>query len=170
MGTMTYTPIATTTLGSAASSITFSSIPATYTDLRLVFVGTATAADNLFIRYNGDTGANYSRTFIYGNGTSTASNRNTSVTYIIPAQLNGLSTTIPRFYQMDIFNYAGSTYKTSLSMGAEDSNGGSGDVASSVELWRSTSAINSILLFPANAGTTFKIGTTATLYGIKNSA
>ena len=53
----TYEPIATTTLGSAAASITFSSIAGTYTDLRLVMVGTTSASDWAFVRFNGTDGS-----------------------------------------------------------------------------------------------------------------
>ena len=60
----TYEPIATTTLGSAASSITFSSIPATYTDLRLVLVHTPSASTgNAQMQFNSDTATNYSYTY-----------------------------------------------------------------------------------------------------------
>jgi len=58
----TYEPIATTTLGSAAATITFSSIPATYTDLVIVFAGTATANLNPLMSFNSDSGTNYSTT------------------------------------------------------------------------------------------------------------
>ena len=60
--------------------------------------------------------------------------------------------------------YAGSTYKTMLTMDSNDLNG-SGSVETTVGLWRSTAAINTITL-SANADT-FAAGTTATLYGIK---
>ena len=63
----TYEPIATTTLGSAASSITFNSIPATYTDLRVVLVGTTTATANCWLTFNSDGATNYSDTFLYSN-------------------------------------------------------------------------------------------------------
>jgi hypothetical protein len=55
----TYEPIATTTLGTAAASITFSSIPATYTDLRLVVMCKLLAHQLLMFRFNSDTGSNY---------------------------------------------------------------------------------------------------------------
>ena len=56
----TMTPIATNTLTAVASSVTFSSIPSTYTDLVLVLQGSFDSADDVRFRFNGDTGSNYS--------------------------------------------------------------------------------------------------------------
>ena len=164
----TYEPIATTTLGSAASSITFSSIPSTYTDLRLVLVGKASAVANPYqMQFNSDTSGsstNYSTTQLYGNGSSVASNRYTSTSQInIGDDLSGQSNTIPSATFVDIFSYAGSTYKTILCNAVQDKNG-SGTVFCNVGLWRSTAAITTITL--TDVGTTFATGTTATLYGI----
>jgi hypothetical protein len=156
--------IATQTLGSAASSITFSSIPSTYTDLRLVVTATAASGgQDVGMQFNGDTASNYSITSLQGDGGTATSSRitgfgNYRITY------NGLytSTTIPINIQTDIFSYAGSTYKTGLSTASGDLNG-SGVVARNVGLWRSTSAITSLSII---CGVNFNIGTTATLYGI----
>jgi hypothetical protein len=162
----TYEPIATTTLGSAAASITLSSIPATYTDLRLVIVARGTTADNCSIQFNNDTGTNYSETGLQGNGTAAASWRRTNVAYIRLTNAAGLPTAANTFLMntYDIFNYAGSTYKTVLGVNSNDQNG-SGDSGRLAGLWRSTSAITSIKIF-TNFGADFTIGTTATLYGI----
>lgn len=167
MGTMTYTPIATTTLGSAASSITFSSIPSTYTDLRVVFVGqTQTSAQTVYTQFNSDTATNYSNTVISGNGSTAASYRNTSNNNIEGAK-RALIPISPNWglYTFDIFSYAGSTYKTCLITANGDANG-SGRVDYNVGLWRSTSAITSVKLFNTNNWAT---GTTATLYGLKSA-
>ena len=162
----TYEPIATTTLGSAAASITLSSIPATYTDLRLVIVARGTTADNCSIQFNNDTGTNYSETGLQGNGSAAASWRRTNVAYIRLTNAAGLPTAANTFLMntYDIFNYAGSTYKTVLGVNSNDQNG-SGDSGRLTGLWRSTSAITSIKIF-TNFGADFTIGTTATLYGI----
>ena len=159
----TYEKIATTTLGSAAASITFSSIAASWTDLRLVFVGVgASAGDVPAIRFNSDTATNYSRTYLTGNGTAASSNRTTSSNRIACGDA-GDSTTIPSFNTVDIFSYTGSTYKTVLIESSEDQNG-SGKVTRAVGLWRSTSAITSITVF--NPSYNLGAGYTATLYGI----
>jgi hypothetical protein len=164
----TYEPIATTTLGSAAASITFSSIAATYTDLRVIFTGTTTVSgETLYYRFNSDSGSNYSITQLYGTGSSAASRRLTSATQLSTTYAYSLVDTNPQMITFDVFSYAGSTYKTTLGNHAGDNNG-AGGVDLTVGLWRSTAAITSIFMF-ASGGTTFKAGTTATLYGIKNA-
>jgi hypothetical protein len=163
----TYEPIATTTLGTAASSITFSSIAATYTDLRLVFVGATASADAIYVRLNGDSASNYSDTSLEGNGTAASSQRLSNTTFW---RLEGFwqanTSTTPFMQTLDIFSYAGSTYKTALGTSSNDKNG-SGDVLRTVHLYRSTSAISSLLI--STTGPNMTVGTTATLYGIKNA-
>ena len=160
--TSTEVAIATTTLGSAASTITFSSISSAYTDLRLVLAATNTASLDLNLTFNGDTGSNYSRTRINGNGSVVASSRNTSQTYI-RANFFTMGASEPYLLILDVFSYAGSTNKTCLIANSEDKNG-SGGVCRMVGLWRSTSAITSITFTTSTS--TFAAGTTATLYGI----
>lgn len=164
----TYEPIATTTLGSAASSITFSSIPSTYTDLRLVLVPTAGSGTGVAqIQFNSDTGANYSRTWITGNGTAASSSSNTGSSYIA-LNTTAFNNSYPMMSITDIFSYAGSTYKTVLSSNNQDYNG-SGATNAVVGLWRSTSAITRIDIIHSKSGLgeSYATGTTATLYGIK---
>ena len=157
--------IATTTLGSAASSITFSSIPGTYTDLRLVVSELSSSTATQYIKFNGDTGSNYSTTILWGIGSSYGSFQNSSSTggIVFDYYMSGGTTTIPAFKTVDLMSYAGSTYKTVLVTNSNDHNG-SGAVERSVGLWRSTSAITSILI--SRGSGTFNAGTTATLYGI----
>jgi hypothetical protein len=162
----TYEPIATTTLGSTATSITFSSIASSWTDLRLVIVGISGTSTNIALRFNSDTGSNYSRIRLIGNG-SAASSTIASNDTEIDLNRENLSTTIPSLYTVDIFSYAGSTNKTLLASVNEDRNG-SGSVISVVGMWRNASAITTILITTLS-GDTFGIGTTATLYGIKNA-
>ena len=157
-----YEPIATTTLGSAAASITFSSIAGTYTDLRLVLV-TITSGGANRIRFNSDTGTNYSRTYVAGDGSAAASSRSSNSTQIFMNYNASPSSTIPYLHQIDIFSYAGSTNKTILWDQNLDLNG-SGDVVKGVGMWRNTSAITAIEL--SNNVGNFLTGTTATLYGI----
>ena len=161
----TYEPIATQTLGSAAASITFSSIASSWTDLRLTIVAKGTAASDVNMVFN-SSGIACSWTQLAGDGSSASSGRITTVASraYMTLNFNVLSTTIPYMYTADIFSYAGSTNKTSLITFSEDANG-SGYVGNKVALWPSTAAITSITL----NGTDFAIGTTATLYGIKNA-
>ena len=160
----TYEKIQSYTLGSAASSIDFTSIGSGYTDLRLVVVGTiSNAGYDVVMRFNSDTGSNYSFTYLGGTGSAANSGRGTSTSNI---QLNagaGWSTTIPSMAAIDIFSYAGSTYKTALNLLSNDQNG-SGSVNAIVGLWRSTSAITSVSII--GSSTNLQTGTTATLYGI----
>lgn len=161
----TYEPIATTTLGSNQTSITFSSISSAYTDLRLVIVPLATGAGdwNLLCRVNSDSGANYSATVLRGDGTSASSARYTGNNYIVAYHLVGFKST-PSFYVYDFFSYSGSTNKTILATGSNDYNG-SGTTVRAVNLWRNTAAITSIS-FTTDATNNFATGTIATLYGI----
>lgn len=159
----TYEPIATTTLGSTSNTITFSSIPSTYTDLRISFVGLASANYiRTRLRFNSDTGSNYSFTFLAGTGGAVITSTSSGISYI-QADTEGIITAQPSFYSFDIFSYAGSTNKTCLTTCNEDKNG-SGQVGRFVGLWRSTSAINSVTIYCSSS--TFAVGTTATIYGI----
>jgi hypothetical protein len=158
--------IATQTLGSSAATLTFSSIPSSYTDLRLVLTTTTVSTgENIIARFNSDSTSNYSYTAIYaGTGLSPSSASNANTSFLIFTQGGGTSNTIPCFYTADIFSYTGSTYKTSLLTSSEDKNT-SGYVERYVGLWRSTSAINRIDL-STYGGSNLAAGTTATLYGI----
>ena len=160
----TYEKIATTTLGSAAATITLSSIPATYTDLRLVVVQVNNAGNYLQLVFNGDTGNNYSTTYLGGYGTGVSSGTVTSSNSVRTSLNAYSSTTVPCFTTADIFSYAGSTYKSCLTTESWDLNG-TGENSYNASLWSSTAAINSILI-QKNGGGTFQIGSIATLYGI----
>jgi hypothetical protein len=159
----TYTPIATTTLGSAANTYTFSSIAGTYTDLVLVASGTVSLnGRDPSIRFNGDTASNYSYTNLSGNGTSASSSRVSNNTYIqmttgAPWHTTTISNTI-----LQVQNYSNATtYKTTINRSNDTTYG----VDATVGLWRSTAAITSITVFLPTAHN-FSIGTTFTLYGI----
>jgi hypothetical protein len=161
----TYEPISTQTLGAAAGTITFSSIPATYTDLRFVLTGTCGTSGNIpKMTFNGITTTTYSRTDVWGVGSgaggSTTGGTQTGILLGVGSQW---WSTTPSVNQLDVFSYAGSTNKTVLYSLNSDNNG-SGQVDYGVGLWRSTAAITSVTFtMPTN----FQIGTTATLYGIK---
>jgi hypothetical protein len=157
----TYEPIATQTLGSAAASITFSSIAASWTDLRLVLTVLPTATNRPYLQFNSDTGTNYSRTVVYGAGTSAASTATVDTNQIITSVQTSNQVNLTTW---EIFSYAGSTYKTVLGVVSMDKNE-SGSTSNTVGLWRSTSAITTINITASTS--TFAIGTTATLYGIK---
>lgn len=154
----TYTPIATTTLGSASAGVTFSSIPQTYTDLVLVVDGNTTAGptDNN-MQFNSDTGSNYSITALYGDGSTAASFRSAAGNM----EVGGIYWAGGRGNRIvNIMNYSNSTtYKTILSRVASGTL-----IQARVGLWRSTSAITSIYVYVG--ASTYVAGTTFTLYGI----
>jgi len=156
----TYTPIASITLGATASSVTFSSIPSTYTDLVLVASTTNTsAAGNNLMRLNSDTGSNYSRTRLTGNGTSATTGRGTSETTLYFGDTGNPSNFSTTIYHL--MNYANTTTnKTILARS------GAGDVQVHLVtgLWRNTAAINTILLYPESNN--YSSGSTFNLYGI----
>ena len=160
----TYEPIATTTLGSATNSVTFSSISGSYTDLVIVAQVTTAAATNMRIRFNGDTGFNYSATILTGNGSTASSARevgNTAALIDWNAYPAGGSSSISQ-YNISIQNYANSTtYKNFISRA---SNAGTGTEVI-IGLWRSTSAINQIQIRTSSGGN-ISVGSTFTLYGI----
>jgi hypothetical protein len=160
----TYEPIATTTLGSANATITFSSITSAYTDLRLILVGSVTSGTIIpKMTFNGVTTSTYSFTNLSGNGSSASSGSLTSQTGLDLGYQTGFSSGTISTIAIDIFSYAGSTNKTCLIATSMDKNG-SGAVERFVGLSRNTAAISSITL-TSPAGT-FATGTTATLYGI----
>lgn len=162
----TYTPIATTTVsGTSTGQITFSSIGGSYTDLVLIASGQLIAStQNLEMRLNSDSGTNYSRTAIWGTGSVASSGRTTSAAQIRLDVYAYWGTTSPTTVLVNFMNYSNTTtYKTFL---ARSNNAGTG-VDAEVGLWRSTSAITQIDLYPT-VGTSekFAAGSTFTLYGI----
>lgn len=155
----TYEPIASQTLGSNAATVTFSSIPNTYTDLVLIISGTGSAQVDLRYKLNSDTASNYSRTYIVGTGTTVTKGRDSSLTYLPLSYLDtSLTTCIVNF-----LNYSNTVYyKTILSRAS--SGGGTNAM---VGLWRSIAAISTIEMTTSSG--TVVAGTTFTLYGIKEA-
>jgi hypothetical protein len=164
MPTPTYTPLANVTLGTAIGTVTFSSIPATYRDLILVMnhkVNTSATSDNWFMRFNSDTGANYSFVRMYGNGSSAFSGSGTSRTYIDNFLDPTGSFTNNVFQIMDYS--ATDKHKTVLAR----ENLASEQVIAKAHRWASTSAITSISLTGPDSGTDlFSVGSTFSLYGV----
>lgn len=159
----TYEPIATTTLGAAAANITFSSIPATYTDLRLVLVTKPTPNNaSITIRVNNLTNNIYSYTNLTGNGTTASSGSSTSTNLFNWG--TAFNTAQFQLLTVDFFSYAGSTNKTALATLSRDLNG-SGSITSWVGMVATTSAITEIDI-DCSTSNNMVIGTTATLYGI----
>jgi len=153
--------IATVTVGAGgASSITFSSIPATYKHLQIrLFSKNSSDNGTVSMRYNSDSGANYSVHDLYGSGAAAAAAGTANTTSVF-ASLTG--STQAAVSIIDILEYSNTNiYKTNRSLIGVDYNG-SGYLWFSSGNWRNTAAINSIVL---NA--TFTQYTSAALYGIK---
>jgi hypothetical protein len=157
----TYEPIATTTLGSAAATVTFSTISGAYTDLVVVIDGTsASTFTQLQMRINGDSASNYSTTYLWGTGSAAASDRDSNIA--TGAMNPGFLGTGQGNNIFHIQNYSNTTtYKTVLARSSVPGN----PVATTVSLWRSTAAITE-LRFNLISGENFASGSVFTLYGI----
>jgi hypothetical protein len=165
MPTNTYVALDKVTLGSATNTISFTSIPQTYTDLVVVASVKATSGSNEVLRaqVNSDTGSNYSYTYLQGVSSGAESARASNSTLILAQAGNqAITETANTFapYTLNFMNYSNTTTnKTILARGA-----GTNQAGASVSLWRNTAAITSIRLFIA-AGN-FDVGSTFSLYGI----
>ena len=164
----TYTPIATTTLGSATSSVTFNSISGSYTDLILIVSsGSTTTGGTCNLTLNNDTTTTYSYTYLEGQDGTTPnaiSGRGTSTSSIPISGINVGPGSIPNTYIAQIMNYANTTtYKTVLSR--SNIIRAYSAVTATVGLWRSTSAVTRIDL--THSSSTFPASSTFTLYGVK---
>jgi hypothetical protein len=153
----TYEPIATAS-PSGTSTVTFSSVPNTYTDLVIVISGSTGGNDTIGLRFNSDSGTNYSYTQIYGDGTSAGSTKASGETFArIGPFYNSQSITIA-----NVMNYANaSIYKTILTR----ANNAGNQLNELVSLWRNTAAITDVTV-NAIFGQ-FNSGTIVSLYGIK---
>jgi hypothetical protein len=160
----TYEPIATTTVATPALNVTFSSISSAYTDLILVCsYSRSSGGNNISLRLNGDTGSNYSETYIEGDGSTAVSGRNSNDSNMRVAFVGAGTSTSQATLILHFMNYSNSTtYKTVLSRYNETTS----NVGSAVGLWRSTAAINSIEI-GRSATVNWAAGSVLTLYGIK---
>jgi hypothetical protein len=161
----TYTRIANTSV-SGASTIDFTSISGSYTDLVLVLsvtVSSPSGGTMYFQVGNGslDTGTNYSLTTLGGNGSTASSTRSANISAgLAVGYIGGITASEITTVLLNFQNYSNTSgYKTVLSRG----NTASSVVDANVSLWRSASAINTIRIYMS--GTRTFTGT-ATLYGI----
>ena len=175
----TYTPIASTTLATTAASVTFSAIPATYTDLVLRWSGRSNAAgagyQNVKVTLNGLTsGTLTSQTWLQNLAGSASSNRwSTAYPGYFWWEFNttsaGWTSNTFDSYEMYLPNYLSSTAKPSSLFGAAENNATSPYwMIASANLTSSTSAISSIEV-AVTSGNSFIANSSFHLYGIKNS-
>ena len=159
----TYEKIATTTLGSTASDITFSSISGTYTDVILLLSHSSSSTTGLvYLELNSDSANNeYSNTRMIADSGGASSDRSNGANNVnqrfISWARTERATTLVNFN-----NYSNTT--TTKQLLIRNSNA-SGQVSLAAVLWRNNSAITQIKII--NQSTTFAVGTMATLYGIK---
>jgi hypothetical protein len=159
MPTNTYTPLATITLGSAASSVTFSSIPATYRDLVLVFDGPVNGGGPA-LQVNGQT-TNYSSVWGGANDAGSVTSGTTSGTTMLGAVAGSDSgkRTVQIWQLMDY----SATDKHKTVLGRNNANNGT-QVYMTASRWASTTAITSVTA--AIGANTFNTGSTFSLYGV----
>ena len=165
MSTNTYVALATQTLGTAAASVTFSSIPQGYTDLVLVITAQASVSTNLQMQFNGSSAAYYSNTGIRGYSSTADSFRQTNLSSMTLTTVEDIGNPNTNII-INIPNYSNTTtFKTALVRANQATAG----VEAIVGLWRGTTgsdtpAITSITLLPGSGN--LNVGTTFTIYGI----
>lgn len=172
----TYTLISSNTLSSSAASVTFSSIPSTYTDLVLKVsarnAGTSNAYPSIMaLQFNGDTSSLYSATFIGGQDSTSFSFNEANVNRIGVYSSNSDASTSNTFSNVEIYipSYLASQHKPTGVYGVSEHNAsGFALVAADGGLYRSNTAISSITLSNGNSQN-FVSGSSFYLYGIKNS-
>jgi len=158
-----YESIATVTVGGGgSSSITFSSIPSTYTHLQIRALMLTTSAANIVTRFNSDNGTNYAYHELTGSGATAAASGASST----GSPYSGYTSTQPGVMIQDVLDYANTNkYKTNRILTGSDANG-SGYVIMRSNLWQNTAAINRIDI-TASGGANFNQYSSFALYGIK---
>jgi hypothetical protein len=168
----TYTLISSNVLTSSAASVTFSSIPSTYTDLVLKISARgdgATNFENCTLRFNGDTAANYSMTWMTGDGATATSTRSIATNEAWLRYVDAASATASTFGSVEVYlpNYTSSNKKPFSSIAAQENNTTTAYINATALCWQLTNAITSILI--DLDGGSFVSGSSFYLYGIKNS-
>jgi hypothetical protein len=172
----TYTLISSNVLASSAASVTFSSIPSTYTDLVLRISARSDIAGlvNTFkLTYNSIAGTNYSYTLLYGNTNPPVSVSDSNQSTLRHGYYDGDTTTANTFGSAEIYipNYAGSTAKPSSSFSVSENNSTTATewyISAYAGLSQSTAAITGITIASVDTAN-YKIGSSFYLYGISNA-
>ncbi len=167
----TFELIASSTLGSAQATISFSSIPSTFTDLCLKVSSRGASTGTLvMVTFNGS-GSGYQARWLDGDGSAASSGTNNSTLQNLMAWTQSSSTTANTFGNFELYipNYAGSNNK-SVSSDYVNENNATGGIAYGLlaNLWSNSAAINSISL-AIYGGTNFAANSSAYLYGVKNA-
>ena len=164
MATNTWVALDKVTVGSATPSITFSSIPATYTDLVINISGNGTSDQSYQLQFNGNTtGTKYSLTYMFGTGSGSGNTgRQPGQAAMNAMGRQGAGSTFG-VSEIHILNYANTAiYKTVLGRGSN------ADVLTiaAVGTWADSAAISTILITPESGGN-INTGSTFSLYGIR---
>jgi hypothetical protein len=168
----TYELIASNTLTTTAASVTFSSIPATYTDLMLrcsTRRSVANVANQIRTRINNSTASNYSYTMVQGTGSGAQSGRLNSVTSFTEAWTTGASATADTFGSWELYipNYTASANKPISSFATSENNATESYISAAAYLFSDSTAISELNIISASGN--FVSGSSFFLYGIKNS-
>ena len=163
------------TLGGTTASVTFSSIPSTYNDLRLVVSArgdTAAYPVAIKIAFNGDSATNYSYTNLLGDGSAGSSSKASSQTVDQIVNMDGASATASTFGSWELYipNYTSTGSKPFMGIDVietNDTTAAHAEIQVNAHLYRGGSAISSIVLTPASGN--FVQYSSFYLYGIKNS-
>ena len=164
MATPTYTLIDSTTLGSSAASVTFSSISATGKgDLVLAIKATgATGNTDIQLRFNGDSGTNYSSVYMAGNGSSATSGTTATNRITVGGQVEYSDGTNAQQAICQIADFSATDkHKSVLSRSNVAAGAGAGTSAFAGR-WANTAAITSISV----VNNTYGAGSTFFLYQI----
>lgn len=170
---ITYTLIASNTLGSSAASVTFSSIPNTYTDLVLrvsARTDEATVTNSgLWIDFNGLNTNIYSSTNLQGNGSAATSYADPATNRFYSGLATGAGATSNTFSSTEVYisNYLVSASKPNSMFTVNETNAAAINMRAVANLWGNTAAITSIRFTPG--GTNFVSGSSFFLYGIKKN-
>lgn len=166
----TYEPIASTTLSSSNTTVTFSSIPSTYTDLRIVaFIKCDNTSCLVGLRFNNSSGSatTYSTNFLEGDGQGGVAATNDSSSNYADMGRSNSSTSYTSSHYADVINYAsGSVFKSVLISSSPNARSGTVRLMTNNAIWRDTTAINRVDILIIGSGQ-FISGSTFTIYGIK---
>jgi len=168
----TYTLIDSEVLSSSAASVTFSSIPATYDDLVLqasIRNNRSSVMGGCRVRFNNLSTSIYSYTYVDSDGSSATSTRSSATTEFEFVG-NGNTSTADTFGSLELYlpNYTGSAKKCFSTFAVSENNATNANIRAEADLMDITSAINQITFLLPGAST-YSIGSSFWLYGIKNS-
>ena len=164
MPTPTYTPLATVTLGSSASSVSFASIPASYRDLIFVMTIATNTPMNNAVRFNGDTGSNYSRVFMSGQTPPTSGTGGGGTSLQIDQAAFSGTVLGEQATILQVMDYS-ATDKHKTVLIRQNRNGANAGVEAIAGRYASTSAITSMVLLPLSTAT-YSAGSRIDLYGV----